>query len=50
MLYVVNVSLTTGVVPASFKTAVDKLLLKKPHLDPGYTIDQYPIFPYSLKF
>lgn len=32
---VVNVYLMTGVVPASFKTAVVKLLLKRPHLYPG---------------
>uniref|UniRef100_A0A667Z0D5 Reverse transcriptase domain-containing protein n=1 Tax=Myripristis murdjan TaxID=586833 RepID=A0A667Z0D5_9TELE len=33
MLDIVNLSLSTGIVPSSFKTAVVRPLLKKPHLD-----------------
>lgn len=40
MLNIINLSLRTGIVPTSFKTAVVKPLLKKPHLDPG-TLNNY---------
>ena len=51
MLNIYNLSLMTGVAPSSFKSAVVKPLLKKPHLDPGSLniIDRHPTFPSSLK-
>ena len=43
MYNTVNLSLRTGVVPASFKSAVVKPLLKKPHLDPGSLNNYGPV-------
>ena len=43
MLNIVNVSLTTGTVPTSFKTAIVKPLLKKTHLDPGSLNNYRPV-------
>uniref|UniRef100_A0A4W6D5N5 Reverse transcriptase domain-containing protein n=1 Tax=Lates calcarifer TaxID=8187 RepID=A0A4W6D5N5_LATCA len=43
VLNIVDLSLTTGTVPSSFKTAVVKPLLKKPHLDPGSLGNYRPV-------
>uniref|UniRef100_A0A671US71 Reverse transcriptase domain-containing protein n=1 Tax=Sparus aurata TaxID=8175 RepID=A0A671US71_SPAAU len=43
MLNIVNSSLMTGVVPSSFKSAVVKPILKKPHLDPGSLNNYRPV-------
>ena len=43
ILSLVNLSLSTGIVPSSFKAAVIKLLLKKPGLDPELVSNYQPI-------
>ena len=43
MLNIVNLSLMTYVVPPSFKSAVVKPPLKKPHLDPGSLNNYQPV-------
>ena len=43
LLNIVNTSLSTGVVPSAFKTAVIKPLLKKPNLDPDVLNNYRPI-------
>ena len=43
MLDIVNSSLMTGVIPSSFKSAVVKPLLKKPHLNPGSLNNYWPV-------
>ena len=43
LLNIINLSLSTGYVPQSFKVAVIKPLLKKPTLDPGVLANYRPI-------
>lgn len=51
LLETVNISLLTGYVPQSFKTAVIKPLLKKPNLDSGILANYRPIsnLPFASK-
>ena len=51
MFNIGHLSLMTGVVPISFKSAVVKPLLKKPHLDPGSLNNHTPAskLPYFSK-
>ena len=51
LLNLINVSLTSGYVPQSFKIAVIKPILKKPNLDPNDLSNYRPIsnLPFLLK-